>query len=110
MTTPTLKIVVMASGGAPETLARAEAGRLASLYSASVSAIEPIGLSRAEAAHFVGVGATLFDDLVRDGRMPRPKRINSRTVWYRRDVETSFRTLLESEVGGKNPWVDDRKD
>ena len=28
------------------------------------------GLSRAEAAHYVGVGTSKFDEMVKDGRMP----------------------------------------
>jgi excisionase family DNA binding protein len=31
-------------------------------------------MSRDEAARYVGVGATKFDEMVQDGRMPRPKR------------------------------------
>jgi predicted DNA-binding transcriptional regulator AlpA len=34
------------------------------------------GLSREEAAYVVGVGTTLFDKMVQDGRIPRPAKIN----------------------------------
>lgn len=43
----------------------------------------PRGLSREEAARYIGVGVTLFDEMVADGRMPKPKRANSRTLWDR---------------------------
>src|SRR5215475_14227879 len=43
----------------------------------------PRGLSREEAARYVGVGTTKFDELVKDGRMPKPKRIDGRVVWDR---------------------------
>lgn len=39
----------------------------------------PRGLSRVRAALYVGVSPSLFDPMVKDGRMPRPKRINNRT-------------------------------
>jgi len=39
------------------------------------------GLSRIEAAGYVGVSPSLFDLMVQDGRMPGPKLINTRTVW-----------------------------
>jgi excisionase family DNA binding protein len=39
----------------------------------------PRGLSRDEAARYIGVGTTKFDEMVADGRMPRPKRIDGRT-------------------------------
>jgi predicted DNA-binding transcriptional regulator AlpA len=38
------------------------------------------GLNRDEAATYIGVPPSLFDDLVRSGTMPRPVRIKSRTV------------------------------
>ena len=40
-----------------------------------------LGLSREEAASYIGVGTTKFDLLVLDGRMPKPKRIDGRKVW-----------------------------
>ncbi len=40
----------------------------------------PRGLSRPQAAEYVGVGSTKFDELVGDGRMPRPKRIDGRKI------------------------------
>jgi predicted DNA-binding transcriptional regulator AlpA len=50
-------------------------------------AIKPIGwhpirgLRREEAARYVGVSATKFDQLVADGRMPKGIRIDGRVVW-----------------------------
>lgn len=43
-------------------------------------AYPPRGLSREEAARSIGVGTTKFDEMVRDRRMPRPKRQHSRTT------------------------------
>jgi predicted DNA-binding transcriptional regulator AlpA len=57
------------------------------------TAIEPRGLSRVRAAEYLGISPSLFDDMVRDGRMPRPKRINSRTVWDRRQLDDFFEAL-----------------
>jgi len=39
------------------------------------------GLSRVEAAIYIGVGVTKFDQLVAAGLMPKPKRIGGRLVW-----------------------------
>jgi predicted DNA-binding transcriptional regulator AlpA len=47
----------------------------------SKALIQPRGLSRVDAAAYIGISATTFDQLVKDGRMPPPKRINSRTIW-----------------------------
>ena len=40
-----------------------------------IPAHERFGLCREEAASYVGVSATLFDEIVKDGRMPKPKRV-----------------------------------
>jgi hypothetical protein len=53
----------------------------------------PRGLSRGQAATDIGVGTTLIDTMVSDGRMPPPKRINARTVWDRLALDFSFEKL-----------------
>jgi len=53
----------------------------------------PRGLSREDAARYVGVGSTLFDEMVADGRMPRPKVINSRAIWDRVALDIAFTSL-----------------
>lgn len=55
--------------------------------------LPPRGLSRAYAAAYVGVSPTLFDMMVKDGRMPKPKTINSRTVWDIRKIDKAFDEL-----------------
>ena len=64
--------------------------------------VEPRGVSSAQAAAYVGVSNTLFQEMVSDGRMPRPKRINARNVWDRRQIDEAFDLLPED--GGPNPW------
>ena len=66
--------------------------------------LPPRGLSRVEAAAYVGVSPSLFDELVKDGRMPRPKRINSRTVWDRIKLDVAFEAILDDGSRGTNPW------
>jgi hypothetical protein len=66
--------------------------------------IEPRGMSRIDSAIYVGVSPTLFDAMVKDGRMPRPKRINSRTVWDRKRLDEAFETLPDDSDGKGNPW------
>ena len=51
------------------------------------------GLSRNEAAMYVGISAAKFDDLVADGRMPAPVRIDSRKVWDIRALDLAFDAL-----------------
>lgn len=53
----------------------------------------PRGLSRDEAAYYVGVGTTKFDEMVRDGRMPRGKRVDGRVIWDRVQIDMAFTDL-----------------
>jgi predicted DNA-binding transcriptional regulator AlpA len=59
------------------------------------------GLSRVEAAMYVGVSPSLFDEMVKDGRMPQPKRINTRTVWDKRQLDEAFAALPGGENSGE---------
>lgn len=58
----------------------------------------PRGLSREEAARWIGVGTTKFDELVKTGRMPGPKRIDGRVVWDRIAVDAAFSDLPEEQT------------
>jgi predicted DNA-binding transcriptional regulator AlpA len=70
----------------------------------TISYIVPRGLSRAEAAHYIGVSPSLFDQMVRDGRMPAPKSINARKVWDRKRLDEAFEALPDTSDSGANPW------
>jgi predicted DNA-binding transcriptional regulator AlpA len=63
--------------------------------------LAPRGLSRVQAAEYVGIGVTKFDELVADGRMPQPKRIDGRKVWDRMQVDAAFVAIDGTE---HNPW------
>jgi predicted DNA-binding transcriptional regulator AlpA len=60
------------------------------------------GLSREEAAVYVGVSATKFDEMIVDGRMPKPKEIDARRVWDVHALDRAFDAL--PDVGEENPW------
>ena len=59
----------------------------------------PRGLSREEAARYVGLGTTKFDELVKEGKMPKPKRVGSRTVWDRVALDIAFTDLPDVDSG-----------
>jgi len=67
--------------------------------------LAPRGLSRVQAAAYIGVSVSLFDDMVKDGRMPKAMRINARKVWDRIQLDEAFAALAEME-GGPDPWND----
>ena len=53
----------------------------------------------------ISVGTSLFDEMVGDGRMPKPKQINCRTVWDRLELDLSFDALPHKDEA--NPWDED---
>lgn len=55
--------------------------------------LPPIGLSREVAAAYIDVSPSKFDEMVKDGRMPKPKRIDARRVWDRQKLERAFAKL-----------------
>jgi len=57
------------------------------------SSLAPRGLSRVQAAAYIGVSPSLFDEMVKDGRMPTAMRINARTVWDRVKLDEAFVAL-----------------
>jgi predicted DNA-binding transcriptional regulator AlpA len=72
--------------------------------SALPASLAPRGLSRVVAAEYIGVSPSLFDKLVTDGRMPKPKAINSRRVWDRLQIDEYFTKLSGNSDAEDNPW------
>jgi predicted DNA-binding transcriptional regulator AlpA len=67
------------------------------------TSLPPRGLSRVQAAAYIGVSPSLFDEMVKDGRMPKPVRINARTVWDRAKLDEAFATLSD-DTACDDPW------
>jgi predicted DNA-binding transcriptional regulator AlpA len=70
------------------------------------ASLPPRGLSRAQAAEYVGLGTTKFDALVADGRMPKPARIDGRNIWDRVKLDEAFAELTDAaeEAHSTNEW------
>jgi predicted DNA-binding transcriptional regulator AlpA len=72
----------------------------------ALSDVRPVprrGLSRDEAAIYIGISPSKFDELVSDGRMPAPVKIDSRKVWDIRHLDLAF-DALASENPTPNSW------
>jgi hypothetical protein len=52
---------------------------------------------------YIGISATKFDELVADGRMPAPVKIDGRKVWDVRALDLAFDALV-SESSSANSW------
>jgi predicted DNA-binding transcriptional regulator AlpA len=68
------------------------------------TSLPPRGLSRVQSAAYIGVSPTLFDEMVKDGRMPQPVRINSRVLWDRLQLDEAFAALSDSGKDSDDPW------
>lgn len=66
----------------------------------------PRGLCRLAAAQYVGVSAVKFDEMVTDGRMPRPKAIDARKVWDRTAIDAAFDGLPDDGSAPKSNYWD----
>jgi predicted DNA-binding transcriptional regulator AlpA len=79
--------------------------------STALSHVRPIprrGLSRDEAAMYIGISAGKFDEMVADGRMPEPVKIDSRKIWDIHSLDLAFDALpRENETKGSS-WDDFR--
>jgi hypothetical protein len=65
------------------------------------------GLGELEAAAAIGVSASKFRALVKDGRMPSSRRIDGRTIWDVDELRAAFKALPhEGERENTNSWAD----
>lgn len=65
--------------------------------------LPPRGLSREQAAEYIGVSASTFSVLVKEGEMPGPRKIRGRSVWDRVTLDDAF-AALPSTDDADNPW------
>ena len=70
-------------------------------------ALPPRGLCRADAAAYVGVGVTKFDQMVERGLMPKPIRIDGRVMWDRVAVDRAFDALSDQADAEAQPGMPD---
>lgn len=71
------------------------------------ASLAPRGLCRVQAARYIGVSPGLFVEMVADGRMPKPRRINTRVVWDRIQLDAAFDLLPCESDNDPNPWDGD---
>lgn len=79
-------------------------------HSALPPTLAPRGLSREEAAAYIGVSAGHFDRLVSDRVMPPAKVLGSRRVWDREMLDRAFAAIpISGDDGGgasSDSWSD----
>jgi hypothetical protein len=68
--------------------------------------IEPRGLSRIDAAVYIGISPTKFDELRKAGRVSPPRFIDSRLVWDRHDLDRDFEAFpIEGNAATDEDWT-----
>ena len=60
------------------------------------------GLRRDEAAQYLAISSSKFDQLVHDGRMPKPMHIDKCAIWDVRELDRAFDDLKDGS--NRNPW------
>jgi hypothetical protein len=68
----------------------------------AIRSYAPRGLRRESAAAWIGVSPTKFDELVKDGRMPKPKRVDGCVLWDRYRLDDAFEALPDD--GAADSW------
>jgi hypothetical protein len=73
-----------------------------------LSAIRPVvrrGLSRVEAAMYLGISPSKFDELRKDGRVGPARLIDGRKVWDMRDLDSAFEALPMETNEATEDWT-----
>jgi predicted DNA-binding transcriptional regulator AlpA len=70
-----------------------------------VEARWPRGLRREDAARYVGVSPSKFDEWVKDRRMPQPFRADGCVLWDVRDLDDAFEELKAGATAASD-WDD----
>lgn len=57
------------------------------------ASLRPLGISREQAAAFIGISPSLLDRAVEVGTMPRPRLVFGRNVWDVDELIASFKAM-----------------
>ncbi|HEX4302893.1 MAG TPA: hypothetical protein VHZ78_08865 [Rhizomicrobium sp.] len=69
------------------------------------SEIEPRGLRRENAARYLGISPSKFDEFVGDGRLPGPKQLDGCVVWDRHRLDDAFEAFPDRDAApAVNRW------
>ena len=68
--------------------------------------LPPRLIGREAAAAYASISPTKFDELVRDGRMPRPRCIDARKAWDVRQLDAAIDNLPVDGGAVDDTWDD----
>lgn len=73
-------------------------------------AFPPRLMDRTTAAKYLGIGITMFDELMAEGIIPRPKKLRSKSLWDRIDLEGVANSLERDDRSVKQRMFDHYSD
>jgi hypothetical protein len=74
-------------------------------HSALPPNLAPRLIPREASAEYISVSPAKFDQMVGDGRMPKPRTIDRRRVWDIVELDVAVAALPhEGDEGGDNSW------
>jgi len=66
-------------------------------------AYAPRGMRREAASDWIGVSVHKFEEMVRDGRMPPPKRVDNCVIWDRYQLDEAFDLIeVDRAISGRS--------
>lgn len=68
-----------------------------------------LGFRRTEAAAFIGVSPSKFDQMVKAGDMPEPHRIGGVVIWRGDELQAAFDRLTGRDGAGDDPNPADKQ-
>jgi len=70
--------------------------------------LPPRGLSRGEAAAYLGISTNLFSRLVDERALPPPKHLGGRSVWDRVEIDRAFGEMPSGDepAAKADSWAD----
>lgn len=84
-----------------------ESGKLAAKRAVALHPnLSPKAICRRSAAEYAGISASKFDELVREGRMPPPRKIDRRRVWLVSELDRAIYELPADVSNGRSEWND----
>jgi predicted DNA-binding transcriptional regulator AlpA len=55
---------------------------------------------------YIGISPSKFDQLLKDGQMPQPRRIGTRKIWDIRELDIAFEALPSNSPRPDTSWDD----
>ena len=67
--------------------------------------IIPFAVSRDTGAALLGISGGTFDKLVRAGKLPEPREVESRILWDAKEIEAAWRAMPKrGQPSTSNEW------